>query len=61
VKRAPNDPNSEPYDFFSPHRQMCHFLFADGSVQAIPLTIDARVIQALATRAGGEPFSLQGY
>jgi prepilin-type N-terminal cleavage/methylation domain-containing protein len=59
-KRAPNDANSEPYDFFSPHRQVCHFQFADGSVQALSITTAPQVMQALATRAGGETVSLEG-
>jgi prepilin-type N-terminal cleavage/methylation domain-containing protein/prepilin-type processing-associated H-X9-DG protein len=49
-----NDPWSEPYDFFSPHPGSLNFLFADGSVHSFPLTTSLDVLQALATRAGGE-------
>ncbi len=49
-----NSPFSEPYDFFSPHKQLIHFAFADGAVHAIALNTDIQVLQALATRAGGE-------
>jgi prepilin-type N-terminal cleavage/methylation domain-containing protein len=50
-----NDSWSQPHDFFSPHPAAIHFAFCDGSVQAIRFTTDFLVIQALATRAGGEP------
>ncbi len=61
--KSVNSPWSEPVDFFSPHRLTCNFLFCDGSVHAIrPGTAyglkfppDVVVLQALATRAGGEP------
>jgi prepilin-type N-terminal cleavage/methylation domain-containing protein len=46
---------SEPYDFFSPHRYLVQFVFADGSVHPISSATDLTVLQALATRAGGEP------
>jgi len=49
-----NDPYSEPYDFFSPHPSANNFLFADGSVHALPFTTDLTVLWALATRSGGE-------
>jgi prepilin-type N-terminal cleavage/methylation domain-containing protein len=50
-----NSPYSEPYDFFSPHRPVVQFLFADGSVHALRTSTDVTVLQALAARAGGEP------
>lgn len=53
-----NDPWSEPYDFYSPHHGVIHFLFADGSVHPIKLSPDPKVMQALATRAGGEAVSI---
>jgi prepilin-type N-terminal cleavage/methylation domain-containing protein len=52
------DPFSEPYDFFSPHRNFVQFLLADGSGRAISSSTDVAVLRALATRAGEEPVSL---
>jgi prepilin-type N-terminal cleavage/methylation domain-containing protein len=52
--RPLNSPLSEPYDFFSPHRDLVQFVFADGSVHALSSSVDITVLQALATRAGGE-------
>jgi prepilin-type N-terminal cleavage/methylation domain-containing protein len=46
---------SEPYDFFSPHRNLVQFVFADGSVHALNTAVNLSVFQALATREGGEP------
>ncbi len=54
-------PYSEPYDFFSPHGQVVHFLFADGSVHALSTGMDLTVLQALATIGGGEPFDGSGF
>lgn len=45
---------SEPYDFFSPHGQVLQFLFADGSVHGLSISMDLTVLQALATISGGE-------
>jgi prepilin-type N-terminal cleavage/methylation domain-containing protein len=53
-----NDPWSEPYDFFSPHFGVWNCVFADGSVHAVRQTMSLDVLQALGTRAGGEPLSL---
>jgi prepilin-type processing-associated H-X9-DG protein len=53
-RRALNDPTSEPYDFFSPHRQVVNFVFADGSVHALSTATDPTVLLGLATIAGGE-------
>jgi prepilin-type N-terminal cleavage/methylation domain-containing protein len=50
-----NSPFSEPYDFFSPHRQVVQFLFADGSVHPLKTSTDVALLRSLATRAGGEP------
>jgi len=41
--------------FGSYHSQGINFVFADGSVRFVPITIDVNVYQALATIAGGEP------
>jgi prepilin-type N-terminal cleavage/methylation domain-containing protein/prepilin-type processing-associated H-X9-DG protein len=49
-----NSPFSEPYDFFSPHGSVVQFAFADGSVRALSAGVDLSVLQALATRSGGE-------
>jgi prepilin-type N-terminal cleavage/methylation domain-containing protein/prepilin-type processing-associated H-X9-DG protein len=57
-KRQINDPWSEPYDFFSPHNGVMNALFADASVRTVPHTTPVTVLQAIATRAGGEPDTL---
>jgi prepilin-type N-terminal cleavage/methylation domain-containing protein/prepilin-type processing-associated H-X9-DG protein len=49
-----NDPNSDPEDFFTPHGNTAMFLFADGSVRPVRIRIALPVLQALATRNGGE-------
>jgi prepilin-type N-terminal cleavage/methylation domain-containing protein/prepilin-type processing-associated H-X9-DG protein len=46
---------SEPYDFFSPHGNLVQFVFADGSVHPLNSAVSLNVLQALATRSGGEP------
>jgi prepilin-type N-terminal cleavage/methylation domain-containing protein/prepilin-type processing-associated H-X9-DG protein len=52
-----NDGISEPYDFFSPHRNAGQFLFADGSVRSLSTGTSVYVLQALATREGNEVLS----
>jgi prepilin-type N-terminal cleavage/methylation domain-containing protein/prepilin-type processing-associated H-X9-DG protein len=59
--RKLNDHYSEPNDFFSPHPGVAHFLFADGAVHALRLTTEVNVLQALATRAGGEAISVNDF
>lgn len=59
--RALNDPYSEPYDFFSPHRYVVHFVFADGSVHALTTATDITVLRALATSSGGETIDASAY
>lgn len=49
-----NDPNADPEDFFSPHSGVGYFAFADGSVRGLRAQVGVAVLQALATRAGGE-------
>jgi hypothetical protein len=49
-----NSPYSEPYDFFSAHADLVHFLFADASVQTLTSSTDHGVFHALATRNGRE-------
>lgn len=53
--RALNSPYSEPYDFFSGHRMIVNFVFADASVHALSSTVDMKVLHSLATRSGNEP------
>ena len=50
----PNHPSSHLDDFTSEHRAGTNFLLGDGSVRLIAQTIDPKIYQALATRAGGE-------
>jgi prepilin-type processing-associated H-X9-DG protein len=52
-----NDPNADPEDFFTPHSGNAMFLFGDGSVRPIRLEVNLSVLQALATRNGGETVS----
>jgi prepilin-type N-terminal cleavage/methylation domain-containing protein/prepilin-type processing-associated H-X9-DG protein len=49
-----NDPNADPEDFFAPHTGVGMFLFADGSVRPLHARVGLAVLQALATRNGGE-------
>lgn len=53
--KHPNDPYTEPYDFFSSHPGSIPFLMGDGSTRAVQLSIDVQILQAAATRDGGEP------
>src|SRR5262245_20096838 len=56
-----NDPYAEPVDFFSSHRVVVHFAFADGSVRALTAETNPTVLQALATRAGNETVAAGDY
>ncbi len=56
-----NDLNADPEDFVSPHANVCLFLFADGSVRPIRSSIQLTVLQALATRNGGEALDPRAY
>lgn len=49
-----NDPRGDPEDFFTPHTGVALFLFADGSVHPITISLRLQTLQALATRDGGE-------
>jgi len=60
-KRPLNSRLAEPYDFFSPHGTVIHFLFADGSVRPLDTDVDSAVLIALGTRAGGEAVSGTDY
>ena len=52
--RSLNSPYSEPYDFFSPHTGLVHFLMADGSVRPMSTSMDLITLQDMATRADSE-------
>jgi prepilin-type N-terminal cleavage/methylation domain-containing protein len=55
IGRKPlNDAWSEPVDFFSPHPSVCQFVFGDGSVRGLSFGTPVPVLQAMATRSGGE-------
>src|SRR5262249_58764008 len=56
-----NSPDSEPYDFFSPHTRAVQFVFADGSVRRLASSDNAEVMKALGTRAGDETLSAGQY
>ncbi|MCA9065981.1 MAG: DUF1559 domain-containing protein, partial [Planctomycetaceae bacterium] len=43
-----------PDEIGSPHQGIVQFAFADGSVRAISVNIDNGILEALATKAGGE-------
>ncbi|NOY41118.1 MAG: DUF1559 domain-containing protein [Planctomycetes bacterium] len=47
--------------FSSYHPGGCHFLMVDGSARLILENIDAAVLSALTTRAGGEAVTVDGY
>ncbi len=51
---GPGDPNSFVNQFASRHAAGANFLFADGHVAFLPLSIDYPTYRALSTRAGGE-------
>src|SRR5439155_1867700 len=53
-RRTLNDPNSEPYDFFSPHRDAMNFAFAYATVRRVHAGISPATLTALATRRGNE-------
>jgi prepilin-type N-terminal cleavage/methylation domain-containing protein/prepilin-type processing-associated H-X9-DG protein len=59
--RLLNSPYCEPYDFFSPHRSVVQFLFADGSVHALGEQIELKVLHALATCDGNEAIDSEDY
>jgi prepilin-type N-terminal cleavage/methylation domain-containing protein len=56
-----NDPNADPEDFASPHVGIGNFVFVDGSVHALQAGISISVLQALATRDGGEVVDASAY
>jgi prepilin-type N-terminal cleavage/methylation domain-containing protein len=56
-----NSVDSTPYDFFSPHRGVVHFVFADGSLRSLNDRINGDILQALATIGGSEPVKGDDY
>lgn len=56
-----NDPNSDPEDFFTPHLGAAMFLFGDGSVRSVRIGTSLAILQALATRDGGETVNAEDY
>jgi prepilin-type N-terminal cleavage/methylation domain-containing protein/prepilin-type processing-associated H-X9-DG protein len=57
---ALNDRNSDPEDFFTPHTGVGNFLFGDGSVRTLTTATPVKLLQALATRNGGEVVNADG-
>jgi prepilin-type N-terminal cleavage/methylation domain-containing protein/prepilin-type processing-associated H-X9-DG protein len=59
---GPGDPRSDVNQFYSLHfGRGVNFVFGDGHVTFVKSTIAYRTYQALATRAGGEVISADGY
>jgi prepilin-type N-terminal cleavage/methylation domain-containing protein/prepilin-type processing-associated H-X9-DG protein len=56
-----NSPLSNPYCFFSPHGNVVHFTFADGSVHPLGTAVSYTVLEALASRAGEEVINAGDY
>jgi prepilin-type N-terminal cleavage/methylation domain-containing protein len=56
-----NDNRSDADDFWTPHIGTGFFLFADGSVRPVSIQTDVTVINALATRRGGEIINPDDY
>jgi prepilin-type N-terminal cleavage/methylation domain-containing protein/prepilin-type processing-associated H-X9-DG protein len=52
---------ADPEDFFTPHPGVCQFAFADGSVRPVRISTTIAVLQALATRNGGEVIKANDY
>src|SRR5579875_140134 len=49
-----NDSRGDEEDFFTPHTGVAMFLFADGSVRSLNISLPLSILQAIATRDGGE-------
>jgi len=56
-----NSPNFDDRDSMSYHQGGSNFLFTDGSVKFIKLTINPTIYQALGSRAGGEVVGADQY
>ena len=49
-----NDRRGDEEDFFTPHTGVAMFLFVDGSVRSVSIATPLSMLQAIATRDGGE-------
>ena len=58
IPHVPNDPIAHVDDFWSRHPMGVNFVLCDGSVRMINNTIKPQAWVGVATRAGGEVFSL---
>ena len=67
LARFPQEPpprdaqNNTRYNFSSYHPGVCQFAFADGSVHAIPVSIDIDNLERLANRMDGEVITYTDY
>ena len=67
LAQSPFDPipvtpdGNKRYNFGSYHPGVCQFAFADGSVHAIPVSIDAANLERLANREDGEVITFTNY
>ena len=59
VRKAADSSNMNDFSFGSMHTGGAHFSLVDGSVQFVAETVDLRILQAFATRDGGEQTELQ--
>jgi len=61
--RVPQDTGNAPFiaeanqSFGGPHSGVCLFVFCDGSVRSLSVTLDLTTLASLGTRAGGETLS----
>jgi hypothetical protein len=58
--RAPNDQNGAQANasFGGPHSGICQFVFCDGTVRAIPISVDLQTLSNLITRNDGNSVEL---
>jgi prepilin-type N-terminal cleavage/methylation domain-containing protein len=56
-----NDESTSLYGFYSPHRRLVHFLYADGSVRPVGSHVDSLILMALASRNGSETIDESAY
>ena len=56
---SPGDPNGETDMFYSRHPGGVNFVFADAHVDFLNTDMDAKIFEALSTRAGGEVLDSQ--